>query len=161
MAETKYPLINRRHVAWANIKITLVGYDGPPFQTGDISALDWDDSIEISKVRGTGPMHQGRAIGQYDSNASITMFLASALAFQAALLAGGKTALVDAPFDIEVHWEPLNGDGEVLSAKLVGAIISGRSSSNAPSADATALEMPLSIDSVELYDANGTVLRLV
>ncbi len=154
------PLIQRAYVAYANIKCSLIPYLGPVFKTRDFAAIDWDHSIEIEKQPGTGVMHVGRAVGKYDANASITMYLDAATAFQESLLLVNKT-LIESPFDISVSWEPLNGKGRIWTAMIIGAIICNESSKNAPGPGGAAIEMPLSVDRVFKISPTGKEIRLV
>jgi hypothetical protein len=165
MAQPQYPKVKGSIVAWANIVIPLVPLDGQEFKTNAFAAIDWDDSLEQSKVPGTGPKHIGRAIGAYDANASMTMYLDEALEFQKALKAiatgQGFHGIGEVEFDIPVSWEPLNGQGRIFTVKILGARFAGRSMKNAPGANAAALEIPLSVSEVIPVAADGTELPLV
>lgn len=165
MGELQYPKIDGEYVSWAEIGISLETYGGKSFRTADFSALDWDHKLEPGRVEGTGPMHVGRTFGKYEANASMSMWIDSALAFQEALqdIDGKRYGTVK--FDIMCSYEPLSaegfaGSGRIITLKLVAARIAGEASKNAPGPDGTGIDMPLSIDRIEKILPNGKVLRL-
>lgn len=159
----QYPKVKGSIVSWANLKTSLLPYDGPDFLTNAYAAVDWDEKLEPEKVKGTGPIHIGRTVGQYDANGSMSMYLDEGMAFQESLqnIAGDDNGFGEIEFDILCSWEPLNGEGRIFTVKLVGARIAGDAIKSAPGAGATVLEMPLSIDRVEKITPSGKVLRLI
>jgi hypothetical protein len=150
------PLIAGQMVSWAEISASISIYGGEEFQTADYAAIDWDDSLTPEKIRGTGGRIIGRTVGEYDANASVTMYYAKAMAFQRALaqIQPNKIGLV--VFDLNVSWSPLDGNGEVFSCQLVGCRLAGRTVGNATGAAATTVEMPLSI--IRIDPGDGTRL---
>lgn len=150
----EFPLIQGQMVSWAEIGVSLSIYDGPSFSTKDFAAIDWDDSLEPGKVRGTGPHIIGRTVGEYDANGSMTMYYSKSVEFQRALAEiNPKIGLV--VFDLLVQWSPIAGEGETYTVKLVGCRLAGRQVSSAPGTDATQKVMPLSVVRVE---ENGLTL---
>lgn len=152
-----FPLIDGQYVSWAEMGFSLEVYGGPSFQTKDFASADFSDKLEPGKVRGTGPLIVGRTFGQYDADASISMYLSSYINFQRALKAIAAIAyqgrIGAVPFDVPISWEPLGGVGEVFSAKLVAARIAGRAiKAAAGSVDAIVMEIPLSIVRLEIDD---------
>jgi hypothetical protein len=144
-----YPQIQGRFPSWASIEISVDG-----FETPDFSKLDWDDSLEPGAVRGTGPFKRGRTRGEYDSTASMGMYLDAATKFMQALaLKNRSIGLVE--FDVLAHWSEDDG-AEVHEVKVVGCRIKKRSQSNAPGTDAAVLEFDLDPMWVEV---DGVVLH--
>lgn len=155
------PSINGYYHSWANIKVSLEVYGGPSFSGGDITAIDFDDSLEGTKVFGTGPYHRGMTIGQYDANATMTMLLAKGTEFQAALFAasGGKGVMLPY-FEIVVHWSPPGEEAPLIqTVKVKGCRVKGRNWKNAPGGDGTVIELPLSCNMVVPLAADGTELK--
>jgi hypothetical protein len=153
----EYPLIAGQMASWAEIGITLSVYGGLTFSTADFAGIDWDDALDPGKVYGTGGRMIGRTTGQYDANASMSMYLAKAREFQKALaqIQPNKIGLV--VFDAQVAWVPQTGDGEVITCTLVGCRLAGRSQSNANGTDASVIEMPLSVARID----PGQGMRLI
>ena len=151
------PLIAGQMVSWAEISASISIYGGEEFQTADYAAIDWDDALTPEKIRGTGGRIIGRTAGEYDANASMTMYYAKAMAFQRALaqIQPNKIGLVT--FDLNVSWSPLDGNGEVFSCQLVGCRLAGRTVSNATGSEATTVEMPLSIIRVDTGDGTRLI----
>ena len=159
MGQDNFPLIDGQYVSWVEMGFSLEVYGGPSFQTKDFAAANFSDKLEPGKVRGTGPTIVGRTFGQYDADASITMYYASYIYFQRALKLIANAAFQGrvgaVPFDIPISWTPLGGVGEVFSAKLVGARIAGRDlKAAAGSTDALTIDIPLSIIRLELDDTS-------
>lgn len=90
-----YPLINGVRHEWSSIEIKLRGdvYIG-------VKEIKYSDTLKGSKLFGTHPRALGRTRGQYESEASIVMYLAEAAQFRAALGPGYK----EVPFDIVVSY---------------------------------------------------------
>lgn len=150
MGIQEYPLINGQMVSWAEIAIPLEIYDAASFKTADFASIDFSDKLEGAKVRGTGPRVQGRTVGEYDADGSISMYYDKYIAFQAALNAIKPNQIGLVPFDIPVSWTPLDGIGTVHTAKLVACRIAGRGVSASPGPDAIVVTLPLSIMHLEL-----------
>lgn len=154
MGIQEFPLIDGQIVSWAEIGLSLEVMGGVSFQTKDFSAVSFSDKLDPGKVRGVGPRIIGRTVGEYDCDASLSMYFASFIYFQRALgaladsLYNGRVGLV--PFDVPISWEPLGAVGEVFGAKLVGCRIAGRDFKASPSPDASVVEVPLSITRLEI-----------
>lgn len=157
----EYPAINGTYHSWADIRISLEVYGGPSFGGGDITAIDFDDSLDPTKVFGTGPFHRGMTVGQYDANASMTMLLTKGTEFQSALKAAGNgRGVFLVPFDITVQWSPPDEDAALIqTVKVLGCRLKGRGYKNAPGGDGTVIEMPLAINMIVPVDAQGNELH--
>lgn len=144
----EYPLVVGQKCSFAEMSISLGIYGGPTFKTADFSAFDWDDSLTPEKIKGTSPYVIGRTVGEYDANASMTMYYAKSVEFQAELAKiDERIGLVE--FDVMLQWAPLRGDGTVYTVKIVSARLMGRSVSSAAGPEATAKEMALSVIRIE------------
>lgn len=159
----EYPVIDGQPTSWANLKVSLEAIGGPTFSTADFAALDFDETLEPSKVPGTGPMHRGMTVGMYDANGSMSMYQDRGTEFLRVLQASkqGRVGFGLVPFDIVAQWEPLGGEGSILSVRIIGCRIKGTSIKSAPGGDATVIEMPLAVSRIEWLASDGTVLRMV
>jgi hypothetical protein len=151
-----FPSVAGQIVSWAEIGISLNIFGGQSFVTSDFSAVNWDESLEPGKVRGTGGRIIGRTVGEYDANGSMSMYYDKAKEFDRALAALKPNQIGLVPFDVAVSWEPLSGDGTVHTCTLVGCRIAGRSVSNANGTDPTVVEYTLSV--IRIDPGNGTRL---
>lgn len=152
-----YPTYQGEYLSFAEIKPVLSIGGQLDFKTRDFAAIDVDDELVPSKVRGAGPGIVGRTVGLYDANASMTMYQATFRAFQAALLKAAKekghNKIGLVKFNLILMWSPLDGNGLIYTTRLIGARIQSRSNKNsATSADANAIEVPLSVVRVEEKD---------
>lgn len=158
----EYPEIQGSMTSWANIKVASEIHDGETFITRDYSAIDWDHALEVAAVPGTGPMPVGVADGAYTANGSMTMYARRALDFQKALMASKPgVGFMRIFFDLQLSWEPLEGDGEIITVKLVGCRIMSEAGKNAPGPDGAALEFPLFVTRVDKFHPDGTLIRAV
>ena len=157
-----YPLLNGNPTSWANLKVSLEVIGGPTFITADFAALDFDETLEPTKVMGTGPQHRGMTVGQYDCNASMSMYLDQGYEFIKALTnAGGGRGFGLVTFDISASYTPYGVEGGVKSVRILGCRVKGTAVKNAPGGDGSVLEMPLAASMLEWIAADGTVMRLV
>jgi hypothetical protein len=146
----EFPFIQGQAVSYAEIEIALAISGGVRFRTKDFAAIDWDDALEPGKVRGTGPEIISRTTGEYDANGSMTMYYAKSVEFQRALKARKPQVGIGlVVFDIVINWSPLDGEGEVFTAKLIGCRLAGRQVQSATGPDPTQKVMPLSVTRIE------------
>ena len=99
------PLINGQRCDAGSYTITIDGlrYFG-------VKSLDYSDSLEPGKVKGTSPVVLGRTVGSYDTSGSIELFIEEALDFESQLASsaavqfpqGGGNGLGQAVFTINV-----------------------------------------------------------
>jgi hypothetical protein len=161
-----YPTFQGEYLSFAEIKPVLSIGGALDFKTKDYAAIDCNDSLVPSKVRGAGPGIRGRTVGIYDADASMSMYHASAIAFRAALLvaakAQGHNKIALVKFDFILNWSPLDGIGLIYTTTIRGARIQERSQKNsATTADANISEMPLSVIRIEEFDpTTGEVIVL-
>ncbi len=165
MGVEDYPLLQGQYLSWAEIQPVLAIAGGLDVKTKDFAAIDFNDSLTPSKVRGVGPVIRGRTVGLYDADGTMSMYHASAVSFRGQLLkaaqANGHNRIALVAFDLIINWSPLDGIGSVYTTKLVGARLQERSQKNASSsADANVSEMPLSIVRVEEIDPTGNIIVL-
>lgn len=145
-----YPQIQGIFYSWASLKVSV-----GDFETGDFAKVDWDDKLEPGAVRGTGPGKKGRTTGEYDTTASMAMYLDAATAFMARL-AQINRSIGKVAWDLVAYWSEDDG-GTVHELKLEGCRIKSRKNSNAPGTDATVVEFELDVmvaylDGVALLD---------
>lgn len=151
MAEQDFPLINGQIVSWAELGLSLDVLGSGSIKTKDFAAIDFSDALDGALVPGAGPSPIGDTVGSYSAEGSITLYLGALASFQEILAAKNvKIGLVH--FDIPVKWEPLDGEGTVYVARLVGCRVKGREWTNAPGPDATAVTIPLLVNKVIFND---------
>lgn len=116
------PLINGQRCDAASYTITINGlrYFG-------VKSLDYSDTLEPGKVKGTSPVVLGRTVGSYDASGSIELYVEEALDLETQLSGmalaqypqGGGHGLGQAVFSINVSvYELSTGFG--ISDTLVG-----------------------------------------
>lgn len=157
MAFDDYPTYQGEYLSFAEIKPVLSIGGALDIKTKDFSAIDCNDSLTPSKVRGVGPGIRGRTVGIYDADATMSMYQASAVAFFSALLlaanAQGHNKIALVKFNLILNWAPLDGIGLIYTTSIIGARVQERSQKNsATTADANVKEIPLSIIRVEEKD---------
>ena len=155
MAREEFPIIRGQINGWAQIKVSLDVQSAGSVQTKDYSKIDWDDAVEHGRVPGTGPVDLGSTVGQYTANGSMAMYLDAFAEFQR-VLATRSPRIATVQFNLFLAWVPLDGEGEMHKAELLGCKIAGRTNANAPGADATAIDVPLYVGMATL---NG--IRLI
>lgn len=109
MAET---IINKFGVmkGWNSVTVNIMGRD-----VEGISAVSYNDSMEKENVQGAGPYPIGRSRGNYEAEASLTLYKEEADALKMSLPPGKR--LIDiAPFDITIEYE--NESGLILRDKI-------------------------------------------
>lgn len=139
------PLVDGNYVSYAEIEIRLAIPFGQPFETRDVTAIDWEDSFDPGEVRGAGPKKLGDTKGQYSCSATMTMLKDKCIAFQQALMQSNPlaTGVSDIPFDIIVNWVPLSVEGQIHTVEIIGCTIKARKTSNASGNEATATVIDL------------------
>lgn len=103
MANTR--IINKfgTMTGWNSVTVNIMGRN-----VEGISALSYNDSMEKENVHGAGAYPVGRSRGNYEAEASMTLFKEELDALKMAIPMGKR--LVDiAPFDIVVQYEKDNG----------------------------------------------------
>lgn len=88
---------------WNSITVNFLGRD-----CEGISSLKYTDQVTKENVYGAGGMPVGRARGNYEAEASITLYKEEVDAIKAALTAGKRIQDIDA-FDISVVYEDKAG----------------------------------------------------
>lgn len=163
MGVEEWPMMQGEYVSWANISLALDIHEADIFRTKDFSKIDWKDSLEPGEVYGTGPIMQGRTVGQYKAEGSIEMRATSARRFMQAL-AKRKRAIGLVEFDLVGKYSPLTSgsvvDKAMQAANRVDVILKScrlkeRSSSDAIGTEATNIMFPLHVMQVIV---NKTVL---
>jgi hypothetical protein len=146
--EQDYPTIQGFAPSWADIKVRIPLYDGDEVKTNDIAAINWSDTVETGKKRGTsGGRVTGSTTGQYDAEASITFYLDGWRRFRRALAAKNKRISL-VRFDVIVQHTP-PGETDIHTAKLVGCRVLSRSAQETEGADPSKREIPLEVIRVE------------
>lgn len=145
MSDPSYPLINGAYVSYAQVAASIEIADGESLQTRDFSAIDYSDSVEVVKARGTGAVSLGDAWGVYDAQASFSLFRESFLRLQRALRAKSRTGgLVEVSFDLLVTYaDPATG--LTVTDALQGCRLRERALTLSPSADAIAVAVTPSV----------------
>lgn len=118
-----YPLINGVRHEWSSIEIKLNGvvYIG-------VKEIAYSDSLEPTKVYGVHPQPIGRTRGQYEAEASFTLYLDEANTLIDALGDGFK----EVPFDIVVSYSE---GGKTITDEIIGARIKANDQSNSQGSD--------------------------
>lgn len=88
---------------WNSVTVNLMGRD-----VEGITELSYNDSQEKENVYGAGPYPVGRSRGNYEAEASITLFKEEVDALKLAM-PPGRRLLDVAPFDIVVEYEADDG----------------------------------------------------
>lgn len=150
----EWPIVDGDYVSYAEITLRFAIPFAAPFETRDVTKIDWDDSKDPADVRGTGPDKLGQTGGQYSCAASMTMLRSKYKAFLRALKSASPNGKVSAVrFDVIVTWEPLDGEGELSTCEIIGCSIKSRKSSNAAGSDAAAIDIDLNPTKVIDEDA--------
>lgn len=94
-------LINKfgKMAGWNSVSTTMLGRT-----IEGITALSYNDSQEVENAYGRGNKPVGRAVGNYTSQASITLYKEEAIALQLAVGPGNNIMDIE-PFDISVLYE--------------------------------------------------------
>lgn len=88
---------------WSSITVNLLGRD-----LEGISAISYTDNVEKENVKGAGSMPIGRSRGNYEAEASLTLYKEEVDALKLSL-APGKRIQDIAPFDIIVQYQTPEG----------------------------------------------------
>ncbi len=144
----EYPTLNDVAPSWADVKIDIPVYGGATVQTSDIAAIKWSDKVEVGTVRGTsGGRKKARTTGQYDAEATLTLYKAGWRTLREALQSkNAKISLV--AFDVIVQHTP-PGDSAIHKVKIVGCRVLGRSGESTEGTDPEKIEVPLSVMLIE------------
>lgn len=143
-----FPMINGALVSYAQVSASLEIADGESISTRDFASIDYSDSVEVVKARGTGAMSLGDAWGVYDAQASFSLYRASFLRLQRALRAKSRNGtLVEVSFDMVVTYADPE-TGLTVTDQLQGCRIRERGLSLSPSADAIAVSVTPSVSLV-------------
>ena len=133
-----YPLINGYRHSFASIELNVNGRRIVGF-----AALNYSDSVERGKVRGNHPVALGMTRGDYDAEASLTLYneewdeLATALG----------DGLYDAVFDITATFADDNAP--TVTDKIIGCRFKKIGKSNSQGTDGTTVEKDLDLDHIE------------
>lgn len=94
-------LINKfgKMAGWNSVTVNVLGRD-----VEGITELEYSDSVELENAKGSGKYPCGRAEGNYEAKASITLYAEEVIALQSALPRGKRLSDI-APFDIIVEYE--------------------------------------------------------
>lgn len=151
MGQQEFPTINEVEPSWADLAINIPLYSGPTVQTKDIAAIKYNDKVDVGVKRGTnGGRKTGRTTGQLDNDASITFYLNGWKILRTALASKDKRiSLVG--FDIMVQFTP-PGSPDIISHKIVGCRVVGRTFDLAEGPDPQKIEIPLNIMNIEEED---------
>jgi hypothetical protein len=148
---TEFPTLNEVEPSWADIRVNFPIYGGQTVVTPDIAAIKWSDKVEVGTVRGTnGGRKSKRTTGQYDCDGAITFYRSGWGIFRTALATRNKKiSLVG--FDIIIQHTP-PGVADILSVKILGCRILGRSLDMAEGSDAEKIEIPINPMRIEEED---------
>lgn len=137
-------IVNGEYASWASLRVKIQR-DSFLYLTEDVTEIEFEDSVDGEKIRGNGRRPRGFTVGDYDSNASMTMYLDSAIDFMNQLAAlDAQSRLTYVKFDLLLRWA--TEDAPERRAILPGARIVGRSVSQSQgSAEGTTLPMPLMV----------------
>jgi hypothetical protein len=91
----RYPDVNGIRYDFSSVEINLAGR-----QVTGVKAVSYKDSLKPGYIRGTSAQKNGRTRGQYDCEASVTLYKAEADDLIASLGAGYK----EVSFDVTVHF---------------------------------------------------------
>lgn len=102
---TDATIINRfgQMTGWNNIVVNLLSRD-----VEGITELSYDDSVSKEHAYGAGKYPVGRGEGNYEANASITLYKEEVDGLQGALATGQRIQDI-LPFDINVQYEKKDG----------------------------------------------------
>lgn len=144
----EFPTINEIEPSWADVSIALPLYGGPTVTTKDIAALKFSDKVDVGVKRGTnGGRKTGRTQGMLDNDASITFYLHGWKLHRNSLaMIDRKISLVG--FDIICQWTPPRSI-DIISVKILGCRVVGRTWDLAEGPDAQKIEIPLNIMNIE------------
>ncbi|MBU2923055.1 hypothetical protein KO504_17025 [Winogradskyella psychrotolerans] len=88
---------------WNDITVNLLSRD-----VEGILKIAYDDTVQKENVPGAGMYPVGRSKGNYEANASITLYKEEADAIKAALATGSRLQDI-LPFDINVQYQKVDG----------------------------------------------------
>ena len=145
-------IINGEYASWSSLGLRMQRED-MKYLTEDYTELEFEDSVDGEKIRNKKRVPVGYTIGDYDSNASITLRVGAFYSLQQELAAKdsqGRIARVK--FDLKCRWRVEDEDNGLVvdhDALLPGCRIVGRGFSGSEgSADASQITVPLMVTGV-------------
>lgn len=133
----QYPLINGTRYDFSSIEIVA----GNRTITG-AKAISYKNGLKPGVVRGTSAQKNGRTRGQYEPEASLTLYKQEADELIEAL----GTGYMEKPFDIVIHYAD---DGQpTKTTRIIGARIADESDDHEEGSDALATKFDLDVIAV-------------
>lgn len=164
MVNQAFPLLNGYAPSWADIQVTSTLYNGPLVAISDISALKWDDKVEVGSQKGvSGGRVTRRTVGEASREASITFYRNGWRNFVKQLMTlapdrANQKAISLVAFDVLVQHTPPD-DEEIYQVKIKGCRVLGRAGDYKEGTDPDTVEVPLSVaEIVEIIDGVEVVL---
>lgn len=124
----EYPTLNGVAPSWGDLEgPSFIIYGGPTIQIADLSAIKWEESLNVGTKRGAGGRKTGRTTGEGDSNGGITFYeegwqtLLDGL--MTVVVAKGLKGYGMVPFDVVYQFSPPNSSKtrllKIESARVV------------------------------------------
>jgi hypothetical protein len=83
-ANTKYPLLDRFAVCWADLSLRVNAPGVAPLTTGDFASLDSESSVSVGEQT-LGLRPYATTVGELSHSGSMSLYLSGALLFDSAL----------------------------------------------------------------------------
>jgi hypothetical protein len=106
-------MINGQSYGWTDVKINLLGRT-----LEGVSAIEYEDNVEMKNNIGKGNMPVSQTLGKYEAKASITIDMKEHTALLQALPAGVRLQHI-ASFDIIVMFEDKNDTSKPIIKDII------------------------------------------
>lgn len=136
------PLVNGTRVSWSSMTISVSGSIGEIY---GFTSVSYKNTVERSKVRGSGRVAAGITAGDHDAEGELAMLFEDARAFLEALGAQqGNGRYMDAVFDMLVQYTRTEG-GQVYSDEVVGCRLKEDATEAEQGPDGLVMTFPLDV----------------
>ncbi|MFN7135502.1 MAG: hypothetical protein ACK4N5_25750 [Myxococcales bacterium] len=153
MTAPRYPLINGNRHDFSSIEVKI---NGTIFL--GVEEITYSHRLEPGKVIGTKAQLLGRTRGQYEPEASLTLFKQEYHDLIRRLGAGGA-GYMETAFDVVVSYsEKQDGRDVVLCDRIVGCRIKGVDNSHRSGSDALKVKVDLSVIRIDEDYKSGAFL---
>lgn len=151
MANPTYPLVNAHRYSYASIELNL----GSAGIFVGVKEISYSDSLEPGVVRGTRAEKLGRTKGEYEPEASITLWKEDAVE----LIKKLGNGFMEKSFDITVTYAEENAPTTV--DKIIGCRIKSNENSHSQGTDALEHAFELDVMRIEWGGVQPLVNQLV
>jgi hypothetical protein len=135
-----YPDVNGNRTSYCSI---VFGIDGAPIK--GVKSINYRETHEIPKIRGTSPKPIGRTRGSSDFEGDIELYQAEWNAILPLLTKGGIFGFAEPSFTVTVSYAELGRPADLVNDKLVGVRFHSPDVANTEGTDAVVVKVGMSI----------------